>query len=66
MAYHAHLPAVTPHTLRHTFAHTLLATGATITEVAQLLGHTSVATTQIYTKTSAEGLQRVIERLAII
>lgn len=66
VAYHAHLPAVTPHTLRHTFAHTLLATGATITEVAQLLGHASVATTQIYTKTSAEGLQRVIERLSMV
>jgi len=66
VAYHAKLPGVTPHTLRHTFAHTLLTAGATITEVAQLLGHASVTTTQIYTKTSAEGLQRVVERLAII
>lgn len=65
VAYHAQLPNVTPHSLRHTFAHMLLTQGATLTEVAQLLGHASVATTQIYTKTSDAGLQQVIERLTI-
>lgn len=39
---------VTAHTLRHSFATSLLASGASITQVQELLGHTSVETTQIY------------------
>jgi integron integrase len=39
---------VTAHTLRHSFATALLAGGASITQVQELLGHTSVETTQVY------------------
>lgn len=39
---------VTAHTLRHSFATNLLSHGASITQVQELLGHTSVETTQIY------------------
>ena len=41
---------VTPHQLRHSYATTLLNHSARITDVSELLGHSSMATTQIYTK----------------
>ena len=42
----------TPHQLRHSFASALLQEGARISDVSELLGHSSMATTQIYTKLS--------------
>ena len=59
----AGLDEVTPHTLRHTFARTLLACGTPINDVADLLGHSSLDTTRIYTKASETDLAAVVARL---
>lgn len=53
---------VHPHVLRHSCATHMLAHGADIRVVQELLGHVSVATTQIYTRVSPEHLRRVYER----
>lgn len=45
---------VTPHQLRHSFATALLNEGARIEDVSELLGHESLATTQIYTKLASD------------
>ena len=52
---------VTPHVLRHTLATTMLKRGVDIRFIQQFLGHSSVATTQIYTHVDDETLRRVYD-----
>jgi integrase/recombinase XerD len=54
---------ISPHKLRHTYATNLLNAGADLVDIQALLGHESIATTQIYTHVGQERMAAVMNRL---
>lgn len=60
----AKVNGLTPHVLRHTFAHDAIEAGISIDRVALMLGHSKLDTTMIYTRPSLGDLQKDVEKLS--
>ena len=56
------LTKASPHVLRHSFATGMLNNGADINAVKELLGHSSLASTEIYTHTSFDELKKIYNK----
>jgi integrase/recombinase XerD len=54
---------ISPHKLRHTFGSLLAERGADIVAIRDLMGHASVATTQVYLHAHSDRLRREVEKL---
>ncbi len=57
--------SVSPHTFRHSFATHLLAGGASIRQVQEMLGHESIETTEIYTHLDTTRLRETVEKISL-
>lgn len=60
----AKVEGLTPHVLRHTFCHDLVAQGVNVFLVAKLAGHAKIETTMIYAQPGEEELQAAVEKLS--
>ena len=56
---------MTSHLLRHTFGTELTRSGVDLVTVAELMGHTSLETTRLYTRPSPDDMQRAVDLLTV-